>query len=161
MLALLAVKEYSKVQYFQESHWTVHRLDCGLTQRYLSNTALYLRETTILPDKSILNVISKYDAAETLEMEGRWPRVFTCDLDVCPKCGGKLPPLSKRQQKNNSDRQILVSKLHILVIDILSKRCKNCFLNLSPNTIAHGCINIGDVTLVTLDVFFTIRNTTR
>ena len=147
--------------YFQESHWEVHRLDCGRTQRYLLNTAKYLRETTNLPDKSCLAIISAYDASETLQLERKWPRTFSCELEECPKCGERLLPLAKRHQKNRNDKQILVTKLHVIDIDILSKRCKPCSLHLSPDTLQHGLLNVGDVTLLSLDIFFTIRNTIR
>ena len=145
----------------QESHWEVHRLDCGRTQQYLLHTAKYLRETLKIPDTSVLQAVSTYDAAETLQLEGRWPRSYHCDMSVCPRCGERLPPIVKRPQKNRSDKQILVTKLHILVIDILTKRCKACSLYLSPDTIQYGLLNIGDLTLVSLDIFFTIRNTVR
>ena len=82
-------------------------------------------------------------------------------MNVCPKCATRLPPIVKRKQKNSSDRQILVTKLHIIEIDILTKRCKDCSLYLSPDTIKHGLVNIGNITLVSLDIFFTIRNTVR
>ena len=114
-----------------------------------------------LPSKLVLQLISTYDAAESLQQDGKWPRTYSCDQEQCPKCGKKLLPLSKRQQKSSSDRQILVSKLHDIVIEILSKKCKSCYLILSPNTLQYGLLNIGDVTLVSFNVFFTLRNTVR
>ena len=139
----------------------MHRLDCGRTQQYLVNTAKYLRETIKIPDKSILQTVSNYDAAETLQLDARWPRTYTCEMSACPMCGTRLPPIVKRKQKNSSDRQILVTKLHIIEIDILTKRCKDCSLYFCPDTIKHGLLNIGNITLVSLDIFFTIRNTVR
>ena len=125
------------------------------------HTAKYLRETVKIPDTSVLQAVSTYDAAETLQLEGRWPRTYNCDMNVCPQCGERLPPSVKRQQKNRSDKQILVTKMHVLVIDILTKKCKACSLYLGPDTIKYGLLSIGDVALVSLDIFFTIRNTVR
>ena len=147
--------------HLQEAHWEFHRLDCGRTQNYLYNTAKYLRESLIIPDASILQTVSTYDAAETLNLDGRWPRTYTCDFECCPKCQKRLPPIVKKRQKNRNDRQILVTKLHIIVIDILSKRCKDCSLHISLDTTKYGLLNIGDLALISLDIFFTVRNTVR
>ena len=80
---------------------------------------------------------------------------------MCPKCGLKLQSLVKRQQKNNSDKKLLISKLHVLEIELYSKKCKHCFIMLSPDTLQYGLLNIGDTSLISLDVFFTLRNTIR
>ena len=127
----------------------------------MKNTAEYLLKTEDLPGKNILETISRQDAAETLGLPGKWARTYTTALTSCPKCGEKLPPLSKKRQRRLTDKQLLISKLHIIVIEIYTRKCKQCFLILRPNTLQHGLLNIGDVTLVTLDVFFTLRNTVR
>lgn len=114
-----------------------------------------------IPDKSILQLVSTYDACETLQLTGKWPRSYSCVEEVCPKCGGKMSLLAKRQQKNTSDKKLLISKLHVIVIDIYSKKCRNCYIIRSPDTLQFGLLNIGDVTLVSIDVFFTLRNTVR
>ena len=146
---------------FQEDDWDLHRLDCGLTQRYLKNTAEFLMDTIELPDKSILDTISRYDASETLNIPGAWPRSYSTLQTSCPKCCKELAPLSKKRQRLKSDKQVIISKRHILVVDIYIRKCKKCYLILSPDTLKHGLLNIGDVTLVSLDVFFTLRNTVR
>ena len=106
-------------------------------------------------------IVSKHDACETLELSGKWPRTFICEEDMCPKCGLKLLSLVKRQQNNNSDKKLLISKLHVLEIELYSKKCKHCFIMLSPDTLQYGLLNIGDTSLISLDVFFTLRNTIR
>ena len=147
--------------YLKEDDWDAHRLDCGLTQRYLVNTADFMFEHSKLPDISILPTVSSYYARETLELDGNWPRSYSCKEEKCPKCGDPLSTLTKRRQNKNSDKQLLISKMHVIVIEILSKKCKKCYLIVSPNTLELGLINIGDVTLVSMDVFFTLQNTVR
>ena len=75
---------WPNIVYFKEDGWDLHRLECGLTQRYLRNTAEYLLDTSQLPDKSILQIVSTYDAAETLKLPGKWPRSYSCVENVCP-----------------------------------------------------------------------------
>ena len=120
-----------------------------------------MQKNMVIPKKDILHVIAKYDAAETMKQEGRWPRNFAPKHALCPQCGEKLSPLSKRAQKSNSDKQLLVTKLHIIQVDILSRKCNRCYLEIRADTLAIGLLNIGDVTLVALDVFFTLQNTIR
>ena len=118
-------------------------------------------DTVELPDKSILETISRYDAYETLKLPGSWPRSYSTLETMCPKCCKELGPLSKKRQRLNSDKQVMISKRHILVVEIYIRKCKACYLILSPDTLRHGLLNIGDLTLVSLDVFFTLRNTVR
>ena len=125
------------------------------------NTAEYLLDTCTLPGKSILETVSRYDAAETLNMNGKWPRSFSTEITCCPKCGHELSHLSKKKQRLNTDSQLLVTKLHVIVIDILTRKCKNCYIIFRPDTLHHGLLNIGDHTLVSLDVFFSLRNMIR
>lgn len=146
---------------FQEDDWDRHRLECGKTQKYLHNTAEYLLSTCKLPDKSVLKLVSNSDACETLQQPGKWPRTFSCEEEICPKCGAGLMPLTKKKQRNKTDSQLLITKLHVIVIDILSKKCKSCYIIRNPDTLQYGLLNIGDVTLVSLDIFFSIRNTVR
>ena len=141
--------------------WDNHRLECGQSQKYMQNTSKYLLDTLILPDKSILQLISRYDAAETLSCPEKWPRSFSCDIIKCPKCKGNTTALVNRKQKNNSDKKLLVTKIHVLEIEILSRKCKKCSLNLSPDTLTFGLLNIGDTTLVSLDIFYSLRNLIR
>ena len=53
------------------------------------NTAKYIYDNFSIPDKDILHLVSRYDAAETLNCPGKWPRSFLCDVQKCPK--GRLP----------------------------------------------------------------------
>ena len=145
----------------QENHWDTHRLECGLTQRYLQNTAEYLLDNCELPDKSILKVISTHDAAETLNLPGKWPRSYSSTDQHCPKCSHELSQLTKKRQRWNKDCQLIVTKLHVIVIDILVRKCKRCHLIVRPNTLQQGLLNVGDTTLVSVDVFFSLRNTVR
>ena len=127
----------------------------------MKNTAVYLLESVEIPDKSILGLISKYDAAETLDLPAKWPRSFSTVLAFCPKCKKQLPPLVKKRQRNQTDKQLLISKHHIIEVEIFSRKCKSCCVIFRPDTFQHGLLNIGDTSLVTLDVFFTLRNTIR
>ena len=127
----------------------------------MKNTAIHLMESTELPDKSILDKITRYDAAETLDQPGKWPRSFSTTLSCCPKCGTALTPLTKKRQRLQTDRKIIVSKLHVMEVEIFTRKCKSCCLLLRPDTLQHGLLNIGDATLVTMDIFFTLRNTVR
>ena len=136
-------------------------MECNLTQRYIKNTAEYLLESTELPDKSILSVIIRYDAAETLCLRANWPRSFSTELTSCPKCSQQLSPLAKKRQRQQSDKQLLISKLHIIEVEILSRKCKACSIIFNPYTLQHGFLDIGEVTLVTSDIFFIIRASVR
>ena len=127
----------------------------------MRHTAEYMLDTCELPDKSVLARVSRYDAAETLNLPDRWPRSFSPSLTLCPKCGHELSQLSKKKQKNNTDPQLLITKSHVIEIDILIRKCKKCYLIIRPDTLQHGLLDIGDVTLVSLDVFFSLRNTIR
>ena len=127
----------------------------------MSHTAEYMLDTCELPDKTVLEKVSKYDAAETLNLPGRWPRSFSPTVTLCPKCGHELSQLSKKKQKNKSDPQLLITKLHVIEIDILIRKCKRCYLIIRPDTLSDGLLDIGDVTLVSLDVFFSLRNMIR
>lgn len=147
--------------HFQEEDWEQHRLDCGLSQKYLNNTAEYLLKNSKIPDTSVLKFVSGYDAAETLQLPGKWPRTFACVEDKCPKCDSLLTTLTNKKQKNKSDKKLLITKLHVIVVDILSKKCKKCYLIISPETLKHGLLNIGNICLVSLDMFFSLRNTIR
>ena len=82
-------------------------------------------------------------------------------MEFFPKCNSDLSKLVSKKQKNNSDKKLLVSKMHVIEIEILSRRCKNCFLIIGPETLKYGLLNIGDTTLVSLDIFFSLRNTIR
>ena len=136
-------------------------MDCGLTQRYMRHTTEYILDTCELPNTSILETVSKYDAAETLNLAGRWPRSFNTTVTCCPICGNDLSQLSKRRQKHKSDTPILITKLHVIEIEILTRKCRKCYLMVRPDTLQHGLLNIGDLTLVSLDVFFSLRNMIR
>ena len=139
----------------------MHRLESGLTQQYLQHTAEYLLENCELPDKSILKTISIHDAAETLNLPGKWPRSYTTTDNRCPKCSQELSQLSKKRQRWNTDQQILVTKLHVIVIDIFVRKCKSCHIIAQPNTLRSGLLNVGDTTLISVDVFFSLRNAVR
>ena len=69
--------------------------------------------------------------------------------------------LVSKKQKNKSDKKLLITKLHVIPIEILTKKCRKCYLIISPDTMQYGLMNIGDTTLVALDIFFTLRNTIR
>ena len=127
----------------------------------MKNTAEYLLQEVEVPDKSILSTITKYDAAETLHLPAKWPRSFSTGLAACPKCGEKLPPLVKKRQRLQTDKQLLISKLHVIEVELFTRKCKTCSIIHRPDTLQHGLLNIGDTTLVTLDVFFTLQKTIR
>ena len=57
----------------------------------MKNTASHLMETIEIPDKSILDKITRYDAAETLDLPGKWPRSFATAMDSTPLINGKIP----------------------------------------------------------------------
>ena len=145
----------------QEEDWECHRLECARTQKYLVNTADYIFKNCSIPDKSILSLISSYDSAEILGLAEKWPRTYACQLETCPECESQLSQLETRRQKNRSDQKLLITKLNMVVVDILSKRCKNCHILYQPETLAYGLLNIGDVTLVSVDIFFSLRSTIR
>ena len=139
----------------------MHRLECCLTQRFMKNTSKFLYESTNLPDKTILDKISRYDAAETLGLPGKWPRSYSSEVSTCPLCRTALPPLTKRRQRLQTDKKLIISKLHIIEVEVYTRKCKSCCILIRPDTLHHGLLNIGDVTLVTLDIFFLLRNTVR
>ena len=92
---------------------------------------------------------------------GKWPRSFSCLEIVCPNCRGKLKQLSSKRQRLISDKKLLISKLHVIEVEIYIKKCKKCYLIRRPDTLQYGLLNIGDVTLISLDIFYTLRNTVR
>ena len=146
--------------FFQELHWEVHRLDCSKTQKYMKNTAKFLYDNEKIPDKSILKVIKQCNANETLNGSG-WPRTFSPMVDKCPKCSIILSPVTKKKGKTSDDHSLLITMDHILEVDIYTKQCKICCHIVKPETSKLGLLNIGDLYLVTLDVFFTLQNTIR
>ena len=118
---------------------------------------------TVLADtveKSIINIIKNSNAQETLSSNG-WPRSFSPTLDKCPLCDVFLSPLSKKKRRSGGDHCLLISTEHILEIDVFTKQCKLCFIVFKPDTLSMGLVNIGDLTLVTVDIFFTLQNTIR
>ena len=62
------------------------------------------------------------------------------------------------KQKTNSDRTFLITTDHILEVQVLSRKCPNCTLIIQAETLPIGLINIGDLLLVSLDVFYSIEN---
>ena len=126
----------------------------------MQNTSKYLYDNESLPDKTILKTIKQCNAQETLTSTG-WPRTFSPTLVKCPKCDIFLSPLTKKKKKSNEDHCLLISTEHILEIDIFTKQCKLCFLIVKPDTLKLGLLNIGDLSLVTVDIFFTLQNTIR
>ena len=127
----------------------------------MTNTAEYLLDFCELPDKEALEIVSRHDAAETLNVPGKWPRSFSTTVTVCPKCGYDLSQLSKKKQRQKTDSQLLVTKMHVIPIDILTRKCKRCYLVIPPDTLRLGLLNIGDQLLVSIDVFFSLRNMIR
>ena len=125
------------------------------------NTSKYILENCAMPGTDILRLVSGYDAAETLNCPGKWPRSYICMEQKCPKCKSDLAGLVSKKQKNKSDKKLLITKLHVIPIEILTKKCRKCYLIISPDTMQYGLMNIGDTTLVALDIFFTLRNTIR
>ena len=134
---------------------------CGQTYQFMHNTASDMLDNCILPDKSVLQLISKYDALETLNTVGKWPRLFSCNESQCPKCGDKLTQLTSKRQRHNSDKKLLITKLHVIEVEIYVKKCKKCYLIRKPDTLQYGLLNVGDVTLISLDIFHSLRNTIR
>jgi hypothetical protein len=43
----------------------------------------------------------------------------------------------------------------------LTKQCKLCYPIIKPETLKLGLFNVGDLYLVSWDIFFTLRNTIR
>ena len=128
--------------------------------KYMQNTARYLYENEKIPDKSIVNVIKVCNAKETLTGSG-WPRTFTPTLVNCPKCNIMLSPVTKKRAKNSEDQSLIMTMDHILPVDILTKQCKLCFIIFKPETSSLGLLNIGDLHLISWDIFFTLQNTIR
>ena len=135
-------------------------MECTKTQQYMQNTAKFLYENHSLPDKSIISQIKKCNATETLTGNG-WPRTYSPVIDRCPLCHIFLSPLSKKKRRSEEDRSLLISTEHIIEIDVFTKQCKLCSLILKPDTLSLGLVNIGDTTLVTVDIFYTMQNTIR
>ena len=133
---------------------------CTKTQKYMMQTAKHIYETESIPDKSILCDIRNRNAKETLSSSG-WPRSYSPDVDNCPLCATVLPPITKKRRKSREDRCLLISREHILEIDVYTKQCRSCFLVIRPDTMGSGLLNIGDHTLITLDIFFSLQNTIR
>ena len=111
----------------------------------MTNTAEYMLDSCELPDKSVLEIVSRHDAAETLNVNGKWHRSFSTTVTICPKCGYDRSQLSKKKQRQKSDSQLLVTKMHVIVIDILTRKCKRCYLVIRPDTLRLGLLNIGDL----------------
>ena len=141
-------------------HWEVHRLDCSKTQKYMQNTAQYLYENEQIPDKTIINLIKTCNSQETITGSG-WKRTYSPVLEKCPKCNIILSPVSKKRRKSSDDSSLLITMDHIIEVDILTKQCKLCYLIIKPETSKLGLFNIGDLYLVSWDIFFTLRNTIR
>ena len=126
----------------------------------MKNTAEYLYMHEKIPDKSILQEIKRYNANETLSKNG-WPRNFSPTIVNCPTCHIILSPVSKKKGKSSGDHSLLISMEHIIEVDIFTKQCKSCFLILKPETASLDLLNIGDMYLVSLDIFFSLQNTIR
>ena len=124
------------------------------------NTAELLYQNERIPNKSIIKVIKQCNATETLSTSG-WPRTFSPTKEMCPKCNIFLSPVTKKQRRSNDDRSLLISMDHIIEIDLFSKQCKVCLLIVKPDSLSHGLLNIGDMLLVTVDIFFSLQNTIR
>ena len=135
-------------------------MNCSKTQKYMQNTAKYLFLNDRIPDKSIFNSIKHCNARETLTSDG-WPRTFLPSHDKCPSCNIILSPVTKKKRKSNDDHSLLISMEHVIEVDIFTKQCKLCFLILKPDTLNLGLLNIGDMTLVTVDIFFSLQNSIR
>ena len=135
-------------------------MNCTQTQKYMQNTAQFMYETEKLPSKGILQEIKLCNAKETLSKSG-WPRTYAPVQDVCPKCNSFMSPVTKKRRRANEDRILLISMDHIIDVDILTKQCKLCFLIVKPDTLRLGLLNIGDIMLVTVDIFFSLQNTIR
>ena len=133
---------------------------CGKTQSLMRTTAEYLLDTISLPNESVIGVINKANAKETFNESG-WPRVFMPSKVKCPKCSEILSSVSKKRQKSKSDCAILVTKCHTLKVEILSKSCSKCCLIVQSETLSLGLLNIGDLHVVSLDIFFTMQNMIR
>ena len=144
----------------QDLHWEEHRLKCSKTQEYMKNTSKYILENDKIPDKSVFNLIKSCNAQETMTANG-WPRTYSPDLVKCPKCDIFLSPLSKKKRKFKEDQYLLISAEHIIEVDVFTKQCKLCCIIFRPDTLSSGVLNIGEVTLVTVDIFFTLQNTIR
>lgn len=81
--------------------------------------------------------------------------------ETCPKCCEKLSALEKKPQRNTNDKMLLVTKMHVIELTILSKRCRKCSIVFMPETYNSGLLNIGNITLISLDIFWTLRSTVR
>ena len=126
----------------------------------MQNTAEYLYQSESIPDKNILKLIKQCNAKETLSSSG-WPRTFSPTIEKCPKCNILLSPVTKKKRRSRDDHSVLISMDHIIEVDIFTKQCKICFLIMKPDTLNLGLLNIGDMTLVTVDIFFSLQNTIR
>ena len=146
---------------FQEQHWEVHKLSCSKTQKYMQNTSHYMYHTEEMPAKSILQDIKKCNAKETIEAGSGWARTYSPTLVNCPKCNIILSPVTKKWSKDSANPSLLITMDHILEIDIYTKQCKMCFLIIKPETSRIGLLNIGDLYLVSWDIFLTLQNTIR
>ena len=147
--------------HFQELDWEKHRLECAQSQLYMHNTSKYIYENSCIPDKDIIHLVGRMDASETLNSPGKWPRTFSCDKQKCPKCQCDLSSFISKKQKHKSDKKLLITTRHAIEINILSKKCQTCHLIMRPDTLSYGLLNIGDTALVSLDIFFSLRNTIR
>ena len=146
---------------FQEQHWEVHRLSCSKTQKYMQNTSLYLYETEVIPDKSIVKHIMMCNAKETMEVGSGWERTYSPTLVNCPKCNILLSRVTKKWRKETGTPSLLITLDHVIEIDIFTKQCKMCYLIIKPETSSIGLLNIGDLYLVSWDIFFTLQNRIR
>ena len=133
---------------------------CSKTQKFMAQTAKYLYDKETLPDKSIISSIRNCNARETLSSNG-WPRAYSPAADKCPLCDTSLSPLSKKRRRSQEDPSLLITREHVLEIDVYAKQCKSCFIIIRPDTLRSGLLNIGDHTLVSVDIFFSLQNTIR
>ena len=135
-------------------------MECTKTQKYMQNTAKFIFEHEKVPDKNILSLVKRCNAKETLSSDG-WSRSYSPVIDKCTLCDNFLSPLTKKRRRSGEDRCLLLSTEHVLEIDVFTKQCKLCCIIYRPDTLNLGLVNIDDMTLVTIDIFFTMQNTIR
>ena len=83
------------------------------------NTAEFLFEHVSLPSEcSIINKIASYDAAETLGIEKKWPRIYDNFDDYCSICNEPLAVPSKRKLKSTDNKQLLISKVQFIMLNL-------------------------------------------
>ena len=135
-------------------------MECTKTQKYMQNTAKFIFEHEKVPDKNILSLVKRCNAKETLSSDG-WSRTYSPVIDKCTLCDNFLSPLTKKRRRSGEDRCLLISTEHVLEIYVFTKQCKLCCIIYRPDTLNLGLVNIGDMTLVTIDIFITMQNTIR